>query len=59
MSVLGDTLAGIRRIMLLDNDVTMLKTRTDLADQRFLDHERRLTRIETVMEFARPRLPRD
>ena len=59
MSLLGDTLAALRRLTLLDSEVESLKTHAAQADARFLDHERRLTRIETLIEFSRPRLPRD
>jgi len=59
MSVLGDTLTTVKRLMLLDADVQSLKAHTDKADAQFLDHERRLTRIETLIEIAQRRLPRD
>lgn len=57
MSLLSDTLAGIRRIVLLDADVQQLKSRADDADLRLRNHDSRLTRIETIIEIARqPRL---
>jgi len=57
MSLLSDTLAGIRRIILLDADVQQLKARADDADHRLRNHDTRLTRIETIIEIARqPRL---
>jgi hypothetical protein len=60
MSLLADTLATVRRIVLLDADVQQLKTRADAADDRLADHRDRLVRIETIIEMARtPRLPRE
>lgn len=52
MSTLGDITASLRRIIRLDDEVQELKQRAGKADDRFLDHERRLTRIETLIEFG-------
>ena len=60
MSLLADTLAGVRRIMLLDADVQQLKSRADTADDRLADLRDRMIRVETIIELARtPRLTRE
>ena len=53
MSWIGDTFAGIRRIMLLDADVARLQRAADKADAIGIDPEKRLTRIETLIEVSR------
>lgn len=52
MSWISDTFAGVRRIMLLDADVARLQRAADKADAIGMDHEKRLTRIETLIEVG-------
>lgn len=63
MSMIGDTFAAVRRLMLMDGDIERMKQAIAAHDARLQDHNDRLVRIETVMEFYRPappppRLPR-
>ena len=59
MSWIGDTLAGMKRIVQLDSDVARLRSSLEKAEGTALDHEKRLIRIETMIELARSpaRLP--
>ncbi len=59
MSWISNTFAGIKRIMLLDADVARLQAAADKADAIGNDHEKRLIRIETLIEVGRTvnRLP--
>jgi len=52
MTTLGDTVAGVRRILRLDEDVQELKLRADTAEDRLIDLDRRMVRIETVVQLA-------
>lgn len=52
MSWISDTFAGVRRIMLLDADIARLQRAADKADAIGIDHEKRLTRIETLIEVG-------
>lgn len=54
MSWISDTFAGVKRLMLLDADVARLQRAADKADAIGIDHEKRLTRIETLIEVGRP-----
>lgn len=66
MTTLGDTVSGVRRILRLDEDVQDLKKRADSAEDRLIDLDRRMVRLESVVQFASgitlpplaPRLPR-
>ncbi len=66
MTTLGDTVMGVRRILRLDEDVQDLKKRADTADDRLIDLDRRMVRLESVVQYASgvtlppltPRLPR-
>ncbi len=52
MTILGDTVNGVRRILRLDEDVQELKTRADDAESRLIDLDRRMVRMETFVQFA-------
>ena len=55
MSVWSDLKDGIRQIILLESRIDQLNGAVDrLADQG-LDHEKRLIRIETMIEVAQGR----
>lgn len=58
MSWIGDTFAGMKRIIQLDSDVERLRQAVEKVDDTVVDHEKRLIRIETMIEMARnaPRL---
>ena len=58
MSWIGDTVAGIKRIIQLDTDVARLQRDVREAERMVADHERRLVRIETLIEvnWSAPRL---
>ena len=66
MSALTETVSGVRRILRMDEDVQELKRRADAAEDRLIDLDRRMVRLETVVQFASgvplpplaPRLPR-
>jgi hypothetical protein len=59
MSWISDTFAGLKRIMQLDSDVEQLKRAVEKIDAIAMDHEKRLVRIETLIEIGRApiRLP--
>jgi hypothetical protein len=52
VSWISDTFAGIKRIMLLDSDVARLQRAADKADAIGNDHEKRLTRLEALIEVG-------
>lgn len=58
MSWIGDTVAGIKRIIQLDTDVARLKRDVEKAETILMDHEKRLVRIETLINltWAAPQL---
>ena len=58
MSWIGDTVAGIRRIVQLDADVARLQRDVEKAETVLRGHENRLVRIETLIEvsWAAPQL---
>ena len=66
MTTLSDTVTGVRRILRLDEDVQELKARADSAEDNLIDLDRRMVRLETVVQLASgialppltPRLPR-
>ena len=60
MSWISDTFAGMKRIIQLDSDVERLRQAVEKIDTAVTDHEKRLIRIETLIELSRaaPRLPR-
>jgi hypothetical protein len=53
VSWISNTFAGVKRLMQLDADVTRLQKAADKADAINFDHEKRLTRIETLIEVGR------
>ena len=59
MSWIGDTFAGIKRIIQLDADVARLHAAVEKTETRVMDHEKRLVRIETLIDLgqAASRLP--
>lgn len=50
MSWISDTVGGIRRIIQLDTDVARLQRDVEKAETIVMDHERRLVRVETVID---------
>ncbi|KPF65901.1 hypothetical protein IP88_13135 [alpha proteobacterium AAP81b] len=50
---------GLRATMVLRGDVDRMATRLEKVADDMLDHEKRLIRLETLVEVARaaPRLP--
>jgi len=58
MSLADRILNGLRTVILIDERVTTLgHTVKDLktaSESKLADHERRLTRLETIIEIARP-----
>ena len=61
MSWVGQAFSAVRRIIELDGDVQRLRQSVERTGAKVDDHERRLVRIETIIEFSRrgdPRLPR-
>lgn len=50
MSWIGDSVAGIKRIIQLDTDVARLQRDVAKVEASFLDHEKRLVRIETLID---------
>lgn len=61
MSLAESIFNGIRQVMQLDNEVQRLREGLTKLDNQVGDHERRLIRIEALIEFSRastaPRLP--
>jgi len=58
VSWIGDTVAGIRRIIQLDTDVARLQRDVEKAETAIKEHETRLVRIETLIDvtWATPKL---
>jgi hypothetical protein len=58
VSWIGDTVAGIRRIIQLDTDVARLQRDVEKAEIAIAEHEARLVRIETLIDvtWAAPQL---
>lgn len=58
MSWIGDTVAGIKRIMQLDADVARLQRDVENVKAVVMKHEKRLVRIETLVDvtWAAPQL---
>lgn len=61
MSLTENIFTGIRKIIQLDSDVQRLREGITKLDEQVDSHERRLIRIEALIEFSRastaPRLP--
>ena len=49
MSWIGDTVAGLSRLIQLNADVRRLEKSVEKIEAEVLDHEIRLVRIETVV----------
>lgn len=60
MSWIGDTVAGIKRIIQLDADVARLQRDVENVKAVVMEHGRRLVRIETLVDvtWAAPQLRR-
>ena len=60
MSWMADTISGMKRIIQLDADVERVRAAVEKLDAAVIDHEKRLIRIETLIELTREgrRLPR-
>jgi hypothetical protein len=58
VSWIGDTVAGIKRIIQLDTDVARLQRDVEKAETVLRDHEKRLVGIETLIDvnWAAPQL---
>jgi hypothetical protein len=58
MSFTERVLDGLKKVVLIEERISTLATTLhDLksaAEHRLADHERRLTRLETIIEIARP-----
>ncbi len=52
MSWIGETVAGIKRIIQLDTDVTRLQRDVENVKAAVMEHEKRLVRIETLVDVA-------
>jgi hypothetical protein len=52
VSWIGDTVAGIKRIIQLDGDVARLQRQMDKAETIVMGHEQRLVRIETLIDVS-------
>jgi hypothetical protein len=57
MSVWSDLRSSIRQAILVQERVDRLVVEIEKVGDRLLDHDRRLTRIETLIAVARRRLP--
>jgi len=59
VSWISDTFAGIKRNIQLDGDVRRLQQAVEKMDALTRDHEKRLTRVETLIDVAQAvgRLP--
>ena len=59
VSWIGDTFAGIKRIIQLDADVERLHGTVEKTGLIVMDHEKRLIRIETMIDLSQAvgRLP--
>jgi predicted dithiol-disulfide oxidoreductase (DUF899 family) len=57
MSLWSDLRSAIRQMKLVQERVERLVVEIEQARERLLDHDRRLTRIETLLSAAQRRLP--
>ena len=55
MSAWDDLKASIRKIILMENRIDSLAKAVDRLSDQVLDHEKRLVRIETMIEMAQAR----
>ena len=56
MSLWADLRSAIREVILIQERVERLIADVEKAEARLIDHDRRLTRIETVISVAQQRL---
>lgn len=58
MSLADRILGGLRKVVVLEERLSALETAVagmrERADGALADHERRLVRLETIVEIARP-----
>jgi hypothetical protein len=60
MSVWDEIRDGVRSVVLMQDRIERLSARTEKAAEQLADHDRRLVRIETLIELAqRQRLADD
>jgi uncharacterized protein YeeX (DUF496 family) len=59
VSLIGDSFAGLKRLIQLDADVPRLERSIEKIEADVRDHEKRLVRIETLVDVSRlsARLP--
>jgi hypothetical protein len=57
MSLWSDLRSAIRQVILVQERVERLIVDVEKTSDRLLDHDRRLTRIETLISVAQRRLP--
>ncbi|HUL82557.1 MAG TPA: hypothetical protein VL131_10445 [Gammaproteobacteria bacterium] len=57
MSIWTELRDGIRQAILMQERLARLTTDVEKISDRLLTHDQRLTRIETMIEMARARLP--
>jgi len=57
MSLWSDLRSAIRQVILVQERVERLIVDLEKTSDRLLDHDRRLTRIETLIAVAQRRLP--
>lgn len=55
MSLWADLRDAIRKAILLEDRVERLIVDVGKAEERIMDHDRRLTRVETLIAFAASR----
>lgn len=52
MSWIGNTVAGIKRVIQLDADVARLQRDVETVKAAVMEHEKRLIRIETLVDIS-------
>jgi hypothetical protein len=57
MSLWSDLRSAIRQMILVQERVERLIAAVEKAEERLLDHDRRLMQIETTISVARRRIP--
>jgi hypothetical protein len=57
MSLWSDLRSAIRQVILVQDRVERLIVDVEKTSDRLLDHDRRITRIETLISVAQRRLP--
>lgn len=55
MGTLGDIVDGIKRVIEIEGDVKRLAGQVEKMSDNISDHEKRLIRIETMIEMAQSR----